>query len=346
MREFIVGLHTYTRHKRVIRKFKRLPILAPDLHTHWQSDLADMQLLAKENNGYSYILICIDVLSRKLYAEALRNKSATTMVEAFNAIFERSKYIPWRIMTDQGKEYTSKSIHEYFQRRGIEQYSMLTSPQCHAPMAERAIRTLKERLYRYFTHRNTKRWIAVLQPFVHAINNSHNKSIGMKPVDVNFANAPKLMNKLKAAAEKKFSGRKYSMAKFKIGDMVRIEKYKHAFEKGYAPNFTSEIFSVCKVRTSSRPITYRLIDTKGNILEGWFYSQDLSLVKIHKTTKPTVNKRQNVQHDVEQTWVIDQIVDRKKKNGIEYAYVKWKGFDNKHNSWIPFDSIISDEDAQ
>ena len=105
---------------------------------------------------------------------------------------------------------------------------------------------------------------------------------------------------------------------------------------------SSEIFSVCTVRTSSRPITYRLIDTKGNILEGWFYSQELSLVKIPKTKKPTVNKTQNVQQDVEQTWAIDQIVDRKKKNGIEYVYVKWKGFDDEHNSWIPTASIVDD----
>ena len=219
---------------------------------------------------------------------------------------------------------------------------MLTSPQCHAPMAERAIRTLKERLYRYFTHRNTKRWVDALQPIVQAINNSHNKSIGMRPVDVNFVNATDLKNKLKTEAVRKFSGRKYSVPKYKVGDMVRIEKYKHAFEKGYAPNFTNEIFSVCNVRTSSRPITYKLVDTKGNILEGWFYSQDLSLVKISKAGKQTKNNKQNVQLDVEQTWAIDQIVDQKKKNGIEYAYVKWKGFNDEHNSWIPTASIVDD----
>ncbi|HEX4851419.1 MAG TPA: transposase family protein, partial [Puia sp.] len=291
VKKFLEANHAYTQHKRVIRHFKRLPILAPGLHTHWQSDLADMQLLAKHNNGYSYILVCIDVLSRKLYSEPLRNKTAESMKDAFDAIFKRSNYIPWRVLTDQGKEFTSKSIVGYFHKLGIEQHSMVTSPHCHAPMAERAIRTIKERLYRYFTHQSTKCWIDVLQPLVEAINNSYCSSIKMKPVDVNFDNAIALKNMLKAQVREKFAKRRYNQQHFQIGDMVRIEKYKHAFEKGYAPNFTSEIFSVCKVRTTTRPITYRLVDTKGNVLEGWFYAQELSLIRIADSNSNNKNSK-------------------------------------------------------
>jgi len=342
VKEFLEEQHSYTRHKRAIRNFKRLPILAPGLHTHWQSDLADMQMISKENNDYNYILVCIDVLSRKLYAEPLRNKTGECMKKAFDVIFERSEYIPWRILTDQGKEYTSQFIHTYFHKKGIEQYSMLTSPQCHAPMAERAIRTIKERLYRYFTHQNTKRWVDVIQPLVNAINNSLNSSIGMRPVDVNFDNAIYLKNKLKANAKQKFNKRKYNLQHFKVGDMVRIEKYKHAFEKGYSPNFTYEIFSVCMVRTSTRPITYKLIDTKGNILDGWFYSQELSLVRVPKKSQTgrINNINRHVQRDDEQTWTIEKIINHKKKHGVDYSYVKWKGFEDKFNSWIPTDSIF------
>ncbi|KAL3086912.1 hypothetical protein niasHT_037281 [Heterodera trifolii] len=61
---------------------------------------------------------------------------------------------------------------------------MLTSPQFHAGMAERANRSIKERLYRYFTERGTYKWIEVVQDIVKGINYSINSSIGMRPADV------------------------------------------------------------------------------------------------------------------------------------------------------------------
>ncbi|KAL3110692.1 hypothetical protein niasHT_011770 [Heterodera trifolii] len=91
---------------------------------------------------------------------------------------------------------------------------MLTSPQFHAGMAERANRSIKERLYRYFTERGTYKWIEVVQDIVKGINYSLNSSIGMRPADVNFGNAEELRQKLYNEAKKipKMN------PKFKVGD--------------------------------------------------------------------------------------------------------------------------------
>ncbi|KAL3106255.1 hypothetical protein niasHT_013800 [Heterodera trifolii] len=93
---------------------------------------------------------------------------------------------------------------------------MLTSPQFHAGMAERANRSIKERLYRYFTERDTYKWIEVVQDIVKGINYSINSSIGMRPADVNFGNAEELRQKLYNEAKKipKMS------PKFRVGDRV------------------------------------------------------------------------------------------------------------------------------
>ncbi|KAL3075208.1 hypothetical protein niasHT_037437 [Heterodera trifolii] len=93
---------------------------------------------------------------------------------------------------------------------------MLTSPQFHAGMAERANRSIKERLYRYFTERGTYKWIEVVQDIVKGINYSLNSSIGMRPADVNFGNAEELRQKLYNEAKKipKMN------PKFKVGDRV------------------------------------------------------------------------------------------------------------------------------
>ncbi|KAL3098701.1 hypothetical protein niasHS_000488 [Heterodera schachtii] len=93
---------------------------------------------------------------------------------------------------------------------------MLTSPQFHAGMAERANRSIKERLYRYFTERGTYKWIEVVQDIVKGINYSLNSSIGMRPADVNFGNAEELRQKLYNEAKKipKMN------PKFKVGDRL------------------------------------------------------------------------------------------------------------------------------
>ncbi|KAL3117429.1 hypothetical protein niasHT_004432 [Heterodera trifolii] len=192
---------TYTLHRQAKRRYRRLPTLAPGLHTEWQADLAIFDRLAKQNRGYQYLLVCIDTLSRQVFVEPVKTKTSVNMIRAFRRIFKRSKYIPWKVLTDQGKEFTARAVQQFFRTNDVEHFCMLTSPQFHAGMAERANRSIKERLYRYFTERNTYTWIDVVQDIVRAINHSPNSTIGMCPADVNFKNAEALRQKLHNAAE-------------------------------------------------------------------------------------------------------------------------------------------------
>jgi hypothetical protein len=121
-------------------------------------------------------------------------------------------------------------------------------------MAERANRTIKERLYRYMTHNQTKRWVDVVQKVVQVtgINRSPCSSIGnRRPIDVTFENGAELHHELMDKAIGERSGRRYRQRRFTVGDLVRIEKYKHRFEKGYTGNFTTELFSVCSPSMAS-----------------------------------------------------------------------------------------------
>ena len=198
---------------------------------------------------------------------------------------------------------------------------MLTSPQFHAGMAERANRSIKERLYRYFTERNTWKWIDVVQDIVKNLNYTINSTIGVRPIDVNFDNAEEIRKMLQDRAAKI----KRQPAKFSVGDRVRIEKYKHVFQKGYLPRFTKEIFTVAEVHTERSPIVYRLRDDKNEIIKGWFYANDLC---------------KTLEND-DQMYDIEKILKKVKRNGMEYAFVKWKGYDAKFNSWVPISTISS-----
>ncbi len=124
----------------------------------------------KGNKGYRYLLVCIDVLSRQIYVAPVKSKGSDDMVEAFREVFRRSKYIPWRLMTDQGKEFTAKTVRDYLRRHDIRLIHLHTTPNVKCGMAERANRTIKDRLYRYFSDAQTFKWIDVIQPLVTAIN--------------------------------------------------------------------------------------------------------------------------------------------------------------------------------
>lgn len=110
------------------------------------------------------------------------------------------------------------------------------------------------------------------------------------------------------------SGKK---SKFKLGDLVRISKYKHLFEKGYTPNWTVEVFKVQRIQ-STNPPTYFLVDMNGNDIRGAFYAEEL-----RKTEYPKL-------------YLVERILKRKGKQ----LYIKWLGFDSSHNSWINENEMI------
>ncbi|KAL3077782.1 hypothetical protein niasHS_011585 [Heterodera schachtii] len=295
VQNYLATQRTYTLHRQAKRRYRRLPTLAPGLHTEWQADLAIFDRLANQNRGYSYLLVCIDTLSRQVFVEPVKTKTSANMIIAFGRIFKRSKYIPWKVLTDQGKEFTARAVQQFFRTNDVEHFCMLTSPQFHAGMAERANRSIKERLYRYFTERNTYKWIGVVQDIVRAINHSPNSTIGMCPADVNFKNAEALRQKLHNAAENVVR----RQPRYRVGDRVRIEKYKHVFKKGYLPRFTNELFTVAEVHPERSPVVYRLRDDHNEIISGTVEQQ---FVQIEWQTGNTARR-----------WAREEYIKRKTK---------------------------------
>ena len=98
--------------------------------------------------------------------------------------------------------------------------------------------------------------------------------------------------------------------KFKVNDHVRISKCKNIFAKGYAPNWSEEIFVVKKIKNTV-PWTYVISDLNGEKIVGSFYEKELQ-----KTNQKDFR--------------IEKVISRKGNK----LYVKWKGYDNSFNTWI------------
>ena len=106
-------------------------------------------------------------------------------------------------------------------------------------------------------------------------------------------------------------------ARFKVGNSVRMSKFKTIFEKGYTPNWGTEVFKIVKVQQTN-PVTYRLEDSCGKSIDGGFYEYELLRV-----ANPDV-------------YLVEKVL-RKRGNEV---YVKWLGFDNSHNSWIHKNNVL------
>ena len=280
--EFLAEQETYTRHRQLRRRFKRNVIKSPGIDVHWQGDLADMRNVKQWNNNYTYLLVCVDVLSRYAFVAPIKKKTPERVSEAFASLIKKRK--PWTLTTDRGLEF-SKKFQDFLASQDIE-HRYATSPDVKCAIAERYIRTLKGRIWKYFTTYNTNRYIDVLPDIVNAINNSHHRTLGQTPASVNKDNQTKVWHKL---YDKKPQGK----VRFKAGDKVRISLEKHVLTKGYRPNYSSEVFTVSRL-IRQHPPTYKIKDDDEE-LEGVFYNEELVKVLPSKSVRTiqTIKKSEN-----------------------------------------------------
>ena len=276
----------------------------------WQMDLVEMIPYAKINNGYKYILTCIDVFSRVARALPLKTKSAKDVSVAVAKLFHDET--PKNLQTDLGKEFYNSKVKEILKKNNINHYSVHS--QFKAALVERFNRTLRDRLKKYTTEQGNKKWIKVLPSIIHSYNHSKHRSLkGLRPVDVKHnKNAYKLLSNLKE---------KSSKPKHKIDDYVRISKISASpFVKNFNQNWSDEVFQIVKVSTKQNPVMYSLKDTNDEVVDGKFYEPELQVID-----KPKIFR-------------IQSILKTKGKGIHKQYYVKWHGYSKP--SWISENQLV------
>jgi len=232
----------------------------------------------------------------------VERKTGEHVTVAFKSVILKGR-VPKNLHVDKGKEFYNKDFRGLMKKYKINLYSKYSNLK--ASICERFNRTLKNKMWKQFSLQGSYKWLDILQDLVKSYNNTKHRTIGMKPKDVTSANEADVL--------KRFSIKIVSLKKpkFKINDKVRVSKVKQLFEKGYTPNWSTEIFTITKV-VKNNPVTYFLKDYLGQPVGGNFYEKELLKVKY-----PDV-------------YLIEKIL---KKRG-DKVYVKWLGFDSTHNSWI------------
>lgn len=164
-------------HRPARKNFQRRKVITRFTDEYWQTDLADIQMHSRKNNGFKYILVVIDTFSKYLWAEPLKNKTAISVKNAMLKILKNQQ--PKLLQSDLGAEYYNHEFKQLMSKYGIKHYSTYSSIK--AGVAERVIRTLKQLIYRNFTAKGSWNWVAVLPKLVNSYNNSKHRTINCTP---------------------------------------------------------------------------------------------------------------------------------------------------------------------
>ena len=313
--KYLQGERTFTLHRpsrRIGSGYQKLKTVPTGLNSHWQCDLADFKKIKTTNKDYAYLLVCIDVLSRKIYATPTKSKASRDMIPAFDRIWEQAGTRPHKLYSDMGLEFQAREMQKYFSDLDILKYVMYSS-HLHAGVVERANRTIKSRLYKYFTQHNTTKWIDIINQIIEGINNSVNRTIGTTPNSITKENAQKLLEKVYKQKEIP------EIPKYKVGQVVRIDKEKGDFPKGYLPNYTEELFKIAKVKHTN-PSHYRLTALDGEEILGVFYNENLSPTRIHPNAR-----------------LSEILAERINKKGKKEYKVHWIGEPTSNDEWLILD---------
>ena len=297
-------------HKNARVNFPRRCVIMKDIDDLWQADLIDMQSISKQNKNYRFILAIIDTFSKYAWTFPLKSKTKDDVCNSFKKLLNKGR-VPKNLQTDKGTEFYNNQFQKLMETYHINHYSTFSTKK--ASIVERFIRTLKSKVYKEFSLRGSYNWIdSTLNNVTNKYNHTYHRTIDEVPANVDNINKKHILERYSRLVKNH-----NIRSKYKIGDYVRISKYKGTFEKGYTPNWSTEIFKIRMIQNTN-PITYLIEDTiRGQPILGAFYVQELQ-----KTKNPNL-------------YLVEKVLKRKG----DRVLVKWLGLPSSENSWIDKSNI-------
>jgi hypothetical protein len=300
-------------------KFKRQHYEVNNIDDLWQIDLIDLRNLSKYNDGYKYIFVAIDVFSKFLFLEKMKNKTGDESVRAFKLMLKNRSCR--NLNSDGGQEFCCKKFRDLCKKHEINFFQNYDD-ETHAAVAERVIQTLKRKIYKYFYYKNTKRYINVYKKICSAYNKTYHRTIKMRPDQVCDTNIREVYYNIRQNQKNRAIGEMKNI--LKKHDFVRISVRKGPYSKASrGANFSEEVFRIHQA-LRHKPVMYKLEDLCGEIIKGKFYSSeitkvifDLNLIKANKIFRTRKNK------------------------GITECLVNPKGWPHKYKIWIKKTQLTS-----
>ena len=167
-KNWLIGQAVYNAQKAVRRKFKQQQVVVPRKVYQFDVDTISMKRYKKQNNGYNYILVMIDVMSKFCWTYPLKTLQGVEMVKALSSLISQKVT---KIRSDGGSEFDNQKVKEFMKIKKIDHF--LTLNEQKANIVEHVIKTLKSRLVKYMQHMNSHEWVKVLLQITAGYNKSY-----------------------------------------------------------------------------------------------------------------------------------------------------------------------------
>jgi transposase InsO family protein len=280
VKKALASIDSYSRFKPLRNNYPKMTTRSDDCDERWQCDLFNVTPFGPgDNDGFKFLLIVIDVFSRRLFVVPLYDKSSKEVAAALELLFMTHGKIPKTITTDQGAEFTGRPFTDLCRKYSIRRYN--TIPEVtHASLAERVIFTLRRKLGKFMLENKTTRFLDGIGDIVDSYNNSAHSTIGMTPAEAASSLANRQLALYHLQHKLNHPKRGKHVTRFKEGDEVQVPILpQRRFRKAHEPSFTADSFPVNSrfISDKNRPVA-RFVRDGDNILKKlFFYPTELSI---------------------------------------------------------------------
>ena len=322
-RKILEHVDSYNMHREYKKPSVYNPFYVHKRREQVQTDLIDISKLASVNRGVRFLLLLIDIFTKRMWVYPLQNKKAPTVEKALRLWLETIDQAPVQLGSDRGLEYSNRAVQNLLRQYKVEWLPLGGTMK--AAIAERANKSLQILIYKYMSARETTKYIDTLDSLVESYNNRPHRSLeGMTPREADrVANEGKVQSIHHARYEKLARKRKTNLP-FKVGDLVRVKTLTgkiSSSNRAYAEQFKGEYFRIVRINRTLPVAMYylRSLDTE-EIIDGGFYAQEL-------------------QRQRGEVYKIETVLARRVRRGVPELKVKWKYFGPRWNEWIPESNV-------
>ena len=317
IQQWLQDQEAYSMTRQARRKFPRSRVIVEGIDSQWDMDLMDMVNLNKHNDQNKYVLVAIDIFSRYVWCEPVQSKRGTDVLAALRLMLSGTRQ-PKTVRTDRGMEFRSKEVNKYLRGHHIHHLYALNT-ETKANYAERVIKTLKHKLFRYLLKHNNKRYIDILQDVVYSYNRTLHRGLGKSPASVNDRNEGETRLQQYLIRTKSTKPQRSQRYKYKEGQTVRISHIRSVFDREYSQKWTGELFNIRKRFKREGVPVYALTDWSGEAIEGTFYEAELQAVNADESTE----------------YKVEKVLRKRSANKRKEVLVHWLHWPSKYDSWIP-----------
>ena len=321
IKSWLAEQDTYTALRETKSVQERPHVIVYGKDQQWDADTANFVSWEKENDGFSYFLLCIDIFTRYVWTYPLKTLQGKEMQKALAHIFTRVK--PQVLRTDRGSEFNNVFVQNFLRQQDVRHFTTLNEVK--ANYAERAIKTIKLKLSKYMYEKQTRKWFDQLENITQSYNLTRHRSLKLSPTQArslsnqelwvhHYLSAQRSTRSRRSPKLTNTSFQRKKAFKFNIGDQVKISYLKRPFQRAYDQQFSGEIFTISERKRQQGIPVYKLKDFHNQEIQGQFYEAELQKVRVDENT----------------VYKIEKVIKRQKNRLL----VKWLGWPDSFNSWI------------